>query len=53
MREWSVRVRTVVETWVLVEAETEEDARREALILSDNDDLNDWATMKTEVCEVE
>lgn len=53
MKAWQVRVRTVVETWIPVEAETEEEAEREALAYADTDDLNDWKTMDTEVMEVE
>lgn len=53
MKAWQVRVRTVVETWIPVEAETEEEAEREALVYADTDDLNDWSTMDTEALEVE
>lgn len=53
MKAWQVRVRTVVETWIPVEAETAEEAEREALVYADTDDLNDWSTMDTEAMEVE
>ena len=53
MKAWQVRVRTVVETWIPDEAETAEEAEREALVYADTDDLNDWSTMDTEALEVE
>ena len=52
MRNWEVKVRTIVETWFSVEAESEEDAKREALCFADCDDLNDWTTVDMEVGEI-
>lgn len=53
MRNWNVRIRTVVEAWMYIEAETEEDAKREALIFADGDNLNDWKTVSADVYEVD
>ena len=53
MRRWQVRVRTIVDCWVPVEAETAEEAEREALVYADNDDLNDWATVDCFTLDVE
>ncbi len=53
MKTWQVLVQTTVETWNPVEAETEEDAEREALVYADTDDLNDWATVDCCAIEIE
>lgn len=53
MRNWNVRIRVAVEAWMYVEAETEEDAKREALIFADGDNLNDWKTVSADVYEVD
>lgn len=53
MKTWQVLVQTTVETWIPVEAETEEDAEREALAYADTDDLNDWTTVDCCAIEIE
>lgn len=53
MKTWQVLVQAVVETWIPVEAETEEEAEREALVYADDDDLNDWATVDCCVIEAD
>ena len=53
MRRWQVRVRTIVDCWIPVEAETAEEAEREALVYADSDDLNDWYTVDCFTLDVE
>ena len=53
MRRWQVRVRTIVDCWVPVEADTPEQAEIEALAFADNDDLNYWATVDCFTLDVE
>lgn len=52
MKTWQVLVQTTVETWIPVEAETEEDAEREALAYADNMDLNEGVAEDSYVVDV-
>lgn len=52
MKTWQVLVQTTVETWIPVEAETEEDAEREALVYADNMDLNEGVAEDSYVVDV-
>jgi len=52
MKTWQVLVQTTVETWIPVEAETEEEAEREALVYADNMDLNEGVAEDSYVVEV-
>lgn len=52
MKTWQVLVQTTVETWIPVEAETEEEAEREALVKADNMDLNEGVAEDSYVVEV-
>ena len=53
MRRWQVRVRVIVDSWIPVEAETAEEAEREALVYADSDDLNDWTAVDCFTLDVE
>lgn len=52
MKTWQVLVQTTVETWIPVEAETEEDAEKKALIKVDNMDLNEGVAQDSYVVDV-
>ena len=52
MKRWQVRVRTIVDKWIPVEAETYEEAEREAKVYADSDDLNDWEAIDCIVLDV-
>lgn len=52
MKTWQVLVQTTVETWIPVEAETEEEAEREALAYADNMDLNEGVAEDSYVVDV-
>lgn len=52
MKTWQVLVQTMVETWIPVEAETEEEAEQKALVEADNMDLNEGVAQDSYVVEV-
>lgn len=52
MHEFSVCVEARVSTIITVFAETEEDAEREALVIADTEDLNDWNAEDSYVVDI-
>lgn len=52
MKTWQVLVQTTVETWIPVEAETEEEAEKKALVEVDNMDLNEGVAQDSYVVDV-
>lgn len=52
MNEYSVYVEARVSTVITVFAETEEGAEREALVIADTEDLNDWNAEDSYVVDI-
>ena len=52
MKKWDVRVRTIIDYWVSVEADNAEEAEREALIKADSDDLCNLTSINEYVTDI-